>query len=469
MATKPLDEALAAQALEALAEHGTVTAAAQALGIPRTTLGDRVRIAKAANASSGRPTMSDSVTATRDTCEVTRATAERVRTLADLIRVCEIDTQEWEVERWVCNKWEVGAIPRATREPGEDAWTRPHSLNTPAAEPMHRERRNGGLLRVYPLFQIKAWLRRKVVIIAARAEIDAIIAEAKRKIRTPAIVRRLSESASGNCAEISIFDLHHGKLGWAKETGWDNYDSRISAELFRKAVHTLLERVAAFKPERIWLPIGQDFLHYDNKQITTTAGTPQNSDGRYHRMYVSGRKMLQDAINDARSVAPVSVIAVPGNHDTVSVFTLADALGCYFHTAEDVTIENEPTLRKYVEWGANMIMFTHGDKGKKQNYPLLMARERPKMWARTKFREVHTGHLHQTQVQEFHGVRVRILPSLSSADSWHAENAFVGNLRASEGFVWHKEDGLIATTIYTAPEAEREPAPLRKRKSERAA
>lgn len=33
--------------------------------------------------------------------EVTALVPERVRTLADLIRVCQIDTTEWEVERYV--------------------------------------------------------------------------------------------------------------------------------------------------------------------------------------------------------------------------------------------------------------------------------------------------------------------------------------------------------------------------------
>jgi hypothetical protein len=462
MANKPLDDATLRAVFEAVREYGNIQAAASVLGRSRATVQHQYRLARerfgASDVRNFNPPSTDSVSQEGNRCEVTRTTDQRIKTLADLIRVCEIDTNEWEVERWVCNKWEVGAIPRATREPGEDSWTRPHSFATKAAEPMHRERRNGGLLRVYPLFQIKAWLKRKVAVIAVRDEIAAIIADAKKKIRTPAIIRARSSVKSGNCAEISIFDLHHGKLGWAKETGWDNYDSDISADLFRTAVRSLLERVAPYKPERIVLPIGNDFLHYDNKQGTTTAGTPQNSDGRYHKMYLSGRKLLQDAINDARSIAPVDVYAVPGNHDTLGTFHLADALGCYFHTAKDVRIENEPTLRKYAEWGQVMLMFTHGDKGKKVNYPLLMARERPKMWARTKYREAHTGHLHQTQVQEFHGVRVRILPSLSSADSWHADNAFVGNLRASEGFIWNKGDGLIATALFVAPESEREGA-----------
>jgi hypothetical protein len=117
----------------------------------------------------------------------------------------------------------------------------------------------------------------------------------------------------------------------------------------------------------------------------------------------------------------------------------------------DVTVDNEPAQRKYVEFGRCMVLLTHGDKGKREDYPLLMATEQPAMFGRTLYREAHTGHLHQTKVQEYHGVRVRILPSLAGADAWHAENGYVGNIRAAEAFVWSADEGLVATAYYTVP------------------
>jgi hypothetical protein len=424
MPQPPLDRELALAAVAALREHGTITKAAAALKLARTTLQSRLRSAAllgvGEDASGG-----DSVSVNGDHCQITKSTSERVRTLADLIRVCQIDTVEWTVERWICNKWDSAA------KLGKDTTER---------------------IAVTELYQVKVWLKRNAALLAARDELADLIAAAKAQIRTPAIVKRLSKSSSGNCAEVSIFDLHNGKLAWGPETGGAHYDSKIADGLFRSAVTTLLERVAAHRPERILLPIGNDLLHYDTKQITTTSGTPQNTDGRFHKLFVETRRQQTWAIQACRAVAPVDVLVVPGNHDTLGAFCLGDSLSCFFHTAKDVRIENAPTLRKYYEWGAAMLLFTHGDKGKRPNYPLLMAREQPEMWARTFYREAHTGHLHQTQVQEFHGVRVRILPSLCAADAWHSENMYVGNMRAAEAFVWNKSEGLIATAVYTAPD-----------------
>jgi hypothetical protein len=96
-----------------------------------------------------------------------------------------------------------------------------------------------------------------------------------------------------------------------------------------------------------------------------------------------------------------------------------------------------------------MLMWTHGDEGRRLDYPLLMATEQPEMFGETKYREAHTGDKHQTRVEEVHGVRVRILPSLAEVDEWHHRKTFTGSLLSAEAFVWNRDDGLIGTAIYT--------------------
>ena len=111
-------------------------------------------------------------------------------------------------------------------------------------------------------------------------------------------------------------------------------------------------------------------------------------------------------------------------------------------------INNEPKQFKIVRHGKVLLGLTHGDKGKRQDYPLFLATEYSKDFGETLFREVHTGHIHQTQTQEWHGVRVRILPSLSPADAWHAENGFTGQQRNAEAYVWNNKEGLIAMFFF---------------------
>lgn len=373
----------------------------------------------------------DGVVMDGNTCEITKMSPEPVRTLADLIRVCEIDTETWEIERWVANKWEMG--------------------HTDAKKQSH----------VRPLFQIKAWLKRKVQQLAIRDEIAALVADAKRKIPARPSVRTKSRSAtdaSGYMLELAIPDLHIGKLAWATETGEANYDSKIAERVFTDALEALLARTASYRFDQIVFPVGNDLLNADNIQGTTTRGTPQTTDSRYQKSFALARRLMTDAIDRLRAIAPVHVLLVPGNHDTLTTWHLGDSLACYFHRTSDVQIDNDPRQRKYHQFGRVMLMFTHGDKGKRPNYPLVMATEQPDMWGATVHREAHTGHLHQLRVEELHGVKVRISPALCPADAWHAEHMFTGNARAAEAFVWEKSEGLVGTAIYTVQKGSDEDA-----------
>lgn len=435
MAQKALSDAVLAQTVAAIkAAGGNVVQAAKASGVPRATFESRAHRAaglglidldalRAGKAQASAQAAADTFSTTGNEATVSRVTPERVKSLADLIRVCEIDTAEWDVERYVCNKWETSAKvgPQDTAE-----------------------------VKVTELYQVKAWLKRKVALLAARAEVEALLAEARQGLPT---IKAVAPKApkSGFMLELNIADLHNGKLAWSGETGHDPYDTKIAEALHDAAVEALLQRTSAYRFDEIVLAVGNDLLHVDSRSNQTTAGTPQDTDSRYYKVFLSTRRMTQRAIERCRKLARVRVVMVPGNHDRDSVWHLGDSLACVYDGCKDVVINNAPTQRKYVEFGKVMLMLTHGDKGKRADYPLLMATEQAAMFGRTQFREAHTGHLHQTQVQEWHGVRVRILPSLAGVDAWHAENTYTGNIRAAEAFIWSASEGLVGTAYYTVP------------------
>jgi len=354
--------------------------------------------------------------------ELTKAVARDVRGIEDLIEMCNIDQTVWHIKEYKCKKWSV------PMRPVEGA-----PLGTPPT--------------IVDVYYVDAKMVRKVTIIDARNEIESLLEDAKKAVpaRKPAAAGR----PEGVMLELAVPDLHMGKLAWGKETGDRDYDIGIAEAEFLKALDTLLERNAHLPIAEVLFVLGNDLLNVDNRSSQTTAGTPQDQDTRYQKTFGVTRQMLTRAIERVKQLAPVRVPVVPGNHDTLSAWQMGDSLSCYFHRTPGVTIDNEPTARKYVEFGKVMLLFTHGDKGKHGSYPLLMAQERPEMWARTRHREVHTGHLHQTRTQEFMGVRVRISPALCPPDAWHSEKHFVGNLRGAESFAWDRHEGLIATAHYT--------------------
>lgn len=341
-----------------------------------------------------------------------------IHTLEELVEHCKIDLTIWEVERWVCNKWEMGA-----KDKNDEVQTT-------------------------PLFQVKAFLRLKRNVVTALAEIEGLRERARNEASSPRFTY-IHNTGTKNMLEVNLPDLHGGKMAWGEETGDANYDTKIAVSTFWKALETLLYRVSEHKFDQVLFVVGNDLLNSDDIEGRTTAGTYVSSDQRYQKTFAAIRDLKIQAIERLRVLAPVKVVVVPGNHDALSCWHLGDSLSCYFHKYDDVTVDNSPLFRKYHQFGKVMIMLTHGHKGKRADYPLTMATEQPQMFGDTRFRECHTGHLHTTQVNEHHGVRVRILSALCPPDAWHSQHGFIGNLRSAELFVWNEDEGLIGTALYT--------------------
>ena len=80
-----------------------------------------------------------------------------IQSLEDLLVYARVDTAIWEVERWVTNKWEVGARNPATGE-----------------------------ILTSPLFQIKAWLRRKIVETSLKEIAQQLLEGFKKEAPAPA-------------------------------------------------------------------------------------------------------------------------------------------------------------------------------------------------------------------------------------------------------------------------------------------
>jgi len=232
--------------------------------------------------------------------------------------------------------------------------------------------------------------------------------------------------------EISLPDIHYGK---------DTDDSVETAEQhFMNSVRELHERASGLNIEKFLLPIGNDGMNSEGMRKTTTKGTPQSDSIDWQKSFIGYTKLIIDAANYLAEYAPVDIVIVQGNHDFERMFYAGEVLSAWFIKDQNVTVDNGLDSRKYYEYGVNMIMFTHGDKEKAAEMPLIMATEQPVMFSRTKFREVHCGHLHKEMVNEYRGIKVRFIPSICANDSWHKLMGYQ-SLRCAQAYIWSKEKG----------------------------
>jgi len=234
--------------------------------------------------------------------------------------------------------------------------------------------------------------------------------------------------------EISLPDIHFGKI--------TDDDPGTIEDHYMRAIQDLHRKADGLEIERFLLPVGNDGLNSEGFSRATTKGTPQQDSMMWRQSFRGYWHLVMKAIDYLAEFAPVDVVVVQGNHDFERMFYVGEVLDAMYSNHKNVTIDNGLNTRKYYEYGINMIMFTHGDKEKPQELPLLIATEQPEMWSRAKVREVHCGHRHKEMLNEYMGTKVRFIPSICGNDAWHKTQGYVGTLRCGQAFIWNKNRGL---------------------------
>lgn len=356
----------------------------------------------------------------------------KVTTLEELKRALNVDDEEWDVEGYTGNFW-MGNTAEGVETFG----------------------------------QVKAHFKRN------RAKQDAAfllaMKEALSDIRKhvpPYVLPKYDYQHSalgwGPAADpvlygIFIFDPHLGMLAWGPETGAD-YDIKIARSDYARAGDGLLSLAPIYPVEEILIVLGNDMLHVDNGGLNgrggaTTAGTPQDVDGRRAKQFTTARKVSVQLIDKARLIAPVKVKIVPGNHDRDQMYRLGEVLSAWYRNDEVVDVSFGPAKRSFFQYGKNGFMLTHGEEYRRHrdNLTTIMATECPaQMWVDTRYREILTGHNHvklegrywpTSDMSESRGIRTRSLPGLTPEDAWHTESGYK-HLRAATAIAYRKSGGV---------------------------
>ena len=185
-----------------------------------------------------------------------------------------------------------------------------------------------------------------------------------------------------------------------------------------------------------------DFFNADGISETTTGGTPQDCDLRWQKLFMLGCDMLVNAITNLQQYASVESFYIASNHSRQVEFYGLCYLYAWFRNNKNVTIHRNCKSRYYIQYGINMIGFSHSYYEKKTNLVGLMSVEQPQMWANTKYREMHLGHYHCELTEEKNGVILRWLPSMTGPDLYHYDSGYIGAFKRSYSFVWNKTKGL---------------------------
>lgn len=251
-----------------------------------------------------------------------------------------------------------------------------------------------------------------------------------------------TQSTDPHLLVVDPADVHIGKLATAFETG-ERYDSEIAVKRVMDGVQGILDKSSGWHIDKVVLIIGNDILHIDTPKRTTTAGTPQDTDGMWYENFLKAKNLYVDVIEMLITIADVHIMYNPSNHDYTNGFFLADLISTWFRNSSNVTFDTSIAHRKYFLYGTNLIGTTHGDGAKANDLPLLMAVEAKKDWSISKHRYLYTHHVHHKSSKDYIGVTVESLRSPSGTDSWHHKKGYQHAPKAVEGFIHHPIHGQV--------------------------
>lgn len=372
MPTPPLSPEDMQAAVDALALHGTITKAALALGMNRNTFDCRVKRAAEAGLVGYSPVMPgfavksvSNKAADGSWVKQTKAPGEVFEPLPGHVVKGEsalVDADGREVMKWVKTKAEQSPIDVAETLKNAFKDYKPAAKRAPAPKAADED-----LLTLYPLA-----------------------------------------------------DFHLGMFSWGAETG-TNWDLKIA----EKVLGRTMDAVVAGSPRSGTAVVlgGGDLIHSDNQENRTArSGNQLDVDGRYQKIVASASRLVVRKVDAClEHHGKVVVRILKGNHDEHSSIAVAYFLLAWYRNEPRVAVDVDPSLFWWLKFGVVLLGATHGHEAKAKDMPAIMAHRRAPEWGVTKYRHVHTFHLHHTaKIRDtISGVVVETHESPAPQDAWH--------------------------------------------------
>jgi hypothetical protein len=317
----------------------------------------------------------------KGTGEVIFHTDEEIKTLDELIQKCKIDTEKWEISKYVQNYW--GNAEK-------------------------------------PYYQVKAWLTKKKDEQLFQNSFMEFLTRYKPEAKEISLPR-FKPGHTDAALVINKQDPHYNKLD---VNGENDTFARFSTISYK--IELILEQATLSNNlEKIIYIVGSDEFNSEFTG-TTTKGTPQQNTKSYHESFeeicAHEVAMIEMLLTYSRKV---EIVYVPGNHDEYVGWHLINWLQTYFRNIDRLTFDCSPKYRKYISYGFTAMMFNHGDAIKPAKLAGIFPMEFKESWSDHEFFYIFTGDKHHELSQDFNGIKFYQVPAFSTAKSgWDEKNGY---------------------------------------------
>lgn len=291
-------------------------------------------------------------------------------------------------------------------------------------------------------YKIKPKFKKEVSIEEAIKIAKEVFAKEIKPLKLNRVVEKKGLD-SNKLMENSPIELHLGKLSCHMNTG-ENYDQKIAQQRFRHIIQELAIKQEFEKCGTLLLNVGGDFFNSDNNFDTTNKGTQMHSDIRSTKMFLVGLELWKEALTILREKFDnIDIQLIVGNHDKTTSTYLFIALQQAFLNDKKINFINDyKEVQCYVFRDCG-IWTTHGTKNINKTMDSIVS-EFAKEYGATKYRELHTAHLHTEQeLKERLGMIPRRTSSAGGKDEYEYDERYGNSIQKQEVFIWQGNKGII--------------------------
>ena len=335
----------------------------------------------------------------KGTGEIVINTKDEIKSLDELIIKCKIDTDKWEITKYVQNYWGNGETPH---------------------------------------WQVKAWLGKKSTEQVFQDAFVDFLDSYK-----PVSQEVMSPKWEGNkFPAMLIINKQDSHLNKYDIDGNNNITDRLANIMYKVEV-IANQATLSNNLDQITYIIGSDEF---NSEFTgmTTKGTPQTNTHTYQTSfeYICGHEVLMITML-LQYAENVNVVYVAGNHDEFVGWHMVNWLQTYFRNTERLTFDCSPKYRKYISYGGSALMFNHGDAIKPAKLAALFPIEYREGWSFHNNFYIFTGDKHHEVSHDFNGIKFYQIPAFSNAKSlWDDKNGHVMSKAEVTGFLIEQGSGM---------------------------
>jgi len=335
----------------------------------------------------------------KGTGEIVINTKDEIKSLDELIVKCKIDTDKWEITKYVQNYWGNSETPH---------------------------------------WQVKAWLGKKSTEQVFQDAFVDFLDSYK-----PVSQEVMSPKWEGNkFPAMLIINKQDSHLNKYDIDGNNNITDRLANIMYKVEV-IANQATLSNNLDQITYIIGSDEF---NSEFTgmTTKGTPQTNTHTYQTSfeYICGHEVLMITML-LQYAENVNVVYVAGNHDEFVGWHMVNWLQTYFRNTERLTFDCSPKYRKYISYGRSALMFNHGDAIKPAKLAALFPIEYREGWSFHQNFYIFTGDKHHEVSHDFNGIKFYQIPAFSNSKSlWDDKNGHVMSKAEVTGFLIEQGSGI---------------------------